>query len=41
MIAAGFVANGARVYISSRKAGVCDATAERLSKEFDGECLTP
>ena len=38
MIAAGFVANGARVYISSRKAGVCDATAERLSKEFDGEC---
>ncbi|MCS5574218.1 MAG: SDR family NAD(P)-dependent oxidoreductase, partial [Pseudomonadales bacterium] len=30
MIAAGFVANGARVYISSRKAGVCDTTAERL-----------
>ena len=38
MIAAGFVANGARVYISSRKSGVCDVTAERLSKEFDGEC---
>jgi NAD(P)-dependent dehydrogenase (short-subunit alcohol dehydrogenase family) len=28
MIAAGFLANGARVYISSRKADVCDATAK-------------
>ena len=32
MIAAGFLANGAKVYISSRKAEVCDATAERLAK---------
>ena len=32
MIAAGFLANGARVYISSRKADVCDATAKRLSE---------
>ena len=38
MIAAGFVANGAKVYISSRKAEACDATAERLSIEFGGEC---
>ena len=30
MIAAGFLAAGAKVYISSRKADVCDATAERL-----------
>ncbi len=38
MIAAGFVANGAKVYISSRKADICDAAAKRLSEEFDGEC---
>jgi len=40
MIAAGFLANGAKVYISSRKAAVCDATAERLAKEFGGECIS-
>lgn len=38
MIAAGFVAHGVRTYISSRKAEVCDSTAERLSR--DGECLS-
>ncbi len=38
MMAAGFVANGARVYISSRKAEACNATAERLAAEYDGEC---
>ncbi len=27
MIAAGFLANGAKVYISSRKAAACDETA--------------
>ncbi|MFZ9018208.1 MAG: SDR family NAD(P)-dependent oxidoreductase, partial [Ilumatobacteraceae bacterium] len=27
MIAAGFLANGAKVYISSRKADACEATA--------------
>ena len=31
MIAEGFVANGAKTYISSRKAEACDATAARLS----------
>ena len=40
MIAAGFVANGAKVYISSRKAEVCDATAARLAEEYDGECIS-
>ncbi len=40
MIAAGFLANGATVCISSRKAEVCDATAKRLSDEYDGECIS-
>ena len=31
MIAAGFLINGARVYINSRKADVCDETAARLA----------
>jgi NAD(P)-dependent dehydrogenase (short-subunit alcohol dehydrogenase family) len=31
MIAAGFLAQGAKVYISSRKAADCDATAKELS----------
>ena len=37
MIARGFVENGARVYITARKAEDCLATAERLSKY--GECI--
>lgn len=40
MIAAGFLANGARVFISSRKADVCDATATRLAGEHGGECVS-
>jgi NAD(P)-dependent dehydrogenase (short-subunit alcohol dehydrogenase family) len=40
MIAAGFLAHGAKVYISSRKADVCDATARRLTEEFGGECIS-
>lgn len=40
MIAAGFLAHGAKVYISSRKKDVCDATAERLSAEHGGECIS-
>jgi 2-deoxy-D-gluconate 3-dehydrogenase len=39
MIAAGFLANGAKVYISARKADVCAATANRLSEAYDGECI--
>ncbi|MDE2639269.1 MAG: SDR family NAD(P)-dependent oxidoreductase, partial [Chloroflexota bacterium] len=39
MIAAGFLAHGAKVYISSRKADVCTETATRLMGEFGGECI--
>ena len=39
MIAAGFLANGAKVYISSRKAEACEATAKRLVENFGGECI--
>ena len=40
MIAAGFLAHGAKVYISSRKAEVCDETARRLGEQFGGECIS-
>jgi len=40
MIAAGFLANGAKVYISSRKADVCDATAARLAETYGGVCVS-
>ncbi|HEY1153326.1 MAG TPA: SDR family NAD(P)-dependent oxidoreductase [Pseudolabrys sp.] len=40
MIAAGFLAQGAaRVYISARKAGPCEATAKELTAAYDGECI--
>ena len=38
MIARAYVQAGARVYISSRKADVCDAVAQELSQE--GECIS-
>lgn len=38
MIARGYIAAGAKVYISSRKADVCDAMAAELSAE--GECVS-
>ncbi|MFS0884068.1 SDR family oxidoreductase [Aeromicrobium sp. 179-A 4D2 NHS] len=38
MIAEGFLKQGARVYISARKAEACDATAEELS-QF-GQCVS-
>ena len=38
MIARGYVENGARVYISSRKADVCDRMAEELSEH--GSCTS-
>jgi 2-deoxy-D-gluconate 3-dehydrogenase len=38
MIAAGFLKNGAKVYISSRKTDVCEETAKRLSDTFGGSC---
>jgi 2-deoxy-D-gluconate 3-dehydrogenase len=39
MIAAGFLANGAKVYISSRKAEACDAAVERLTAAYGGKCV--
>ena len=39
MIAEGFIAQGARVYISSRKAGICDEAARELSAG-GGECFS-
>src|SRR5258708_5109585 len=40
MIAAGFLNQGAaRVYISARKAGPCEATAKELTAEYNGECI--
>jgi 2-deoxy-D-gluconate 3-dehydrogenase len=39
MIAEGFLMHGAKVYISSRKADRCDATAEALSSE-GGTCIS-
>ena len=38
MIAEGFVANGVRTYISSRKADACNATAARLAGQ--GDCIS-
>jgi NAD(P)-dependent dehydrogenase (short-subunit alcohol dehydrogenase family) len=40
MIAAGFLAQGAaRVYITARKAGPCEATANELTAANGGECI--
>jgi NAD(P)-dependent dehydrogenase (short-subunit alcohol dehydrogenase family) len=38
MIARGFIEQGARVYISSRKADVCESTARELSRD-GGTCI--
>jgi NAD(P)-dependent dehydrogenase (short-subunit alcohol dehydrogenase family) len=40
MIAGGLLSHGVKVYISSRKAEACDATAKRLSETFGGECIS-
>jgi NAD(P)-dependent dehydrogenase (short-subunit alcohol dehydrogenase family) len=40
MISSGFLAQGAaRVYITARKAGPCEATAKELTSLFEGECI--
>jgi NAD(P)-dependent dehydrogenase (short-subunit alcohol dehydrogenase family) len=39
MIAEGFIAQGAKVYISARKADACDQTAAELSRE-GGTCIS-
>jgi NAD(P)-dependent dehydrogenase (short-subunit alcohol dehydrogenase family) len=38
MIARGYVENGAKVYITARKADACDTLAKELSKQ--GECIS-
>ncbi|MDX2202173.1 MAG: SDR family oxidoreductase [Hyphomicrobiaceae bacterium] len=40
MIAAGFLASGAKVYISSRKAETCDAAAKKLADTYGGTCIS-
>ncbi|KAK3806771.1 MAG: hypothetical protein J3Q66DRAFT_358433 [Benniella sp.] len=40
MIAHGFIVNGAKVYISSRSADVCDKVAKELTKLGPGECVS-
>jgi NAD(P)-dependent dehydrogenase (short-subunit alcohol dehydrogenase family) len=40
MIAAGFLSQGAaKVYITARKAGPCEATAKELTELYSGECV--
>jgi NAD(P)-dependent dehydrogenase (short-subunit alcohol dehydrogenase family) len=40
MIAAGFLSQGAaKVYITARKAGPCEATAKELMAAYGGECI--
>jgi len=40
MIAAGFLSHGAaKIYITARKAGPCEATAKELTAEYGGECV--
>ncbi|KAL1921460.1 uncharacterized protein VTP21DRAFT_11176 [Calcarisporiella thermophila] len=40
MIASGFVSNGAKVYISSSTAEVCDQVADQLSQQGPGVCVS-
>ena len=39
MIARGYIENGAKVYITARKAAPCEATAKELAAEYGGECV--
>ena len=39
MIAAGFLANGVKVYITARKEAPLIEKAEELSEKFSGECI--
>ena len=40
MIASAYLANGATVYITSRKADVCDAKAIELSERYNAQCTS-
>ena len=39
MIAAGFLANGVKVYITARKEAPLMEKAQELSEKFNGECI--
>ncbi|KAJ2359074.1 hypothetical protein H4S02_010731, partial [Coemansia sp. RSA 2611] len=39
MISQGFVKNGAKVYITSRKAQVLEKTAKELTEQGPGQCI--
>ena len=39
MIAAGFLANGVKVYITARKEAPLIEKAKELSEKFNGECI--
>lgn len=39
MITSGFLANGAKVYISARKAPALMEKAKELSEKYNGECI--
>ena len=39
MIASGFLANGAKVYITARKEEALITKAEELSNEYNAECI--
>ena len=40
MIAAAFLSNGVKVYISARKADPCDQKAIELSEKYGSECIS-
>ena len=40
MIASAYLANGAKVYITARKAAACDNKAIELSEKYNAECIS-
>ena len=40
MIASAYLANGAKVYITARKAEACDNNAGELSEKYNAECIS-
>ena len=40
MIASAYLANGAKVYITARKAEACNNKASELSEKYNAECIS-
>ena len=40
MIASAYLANGAKVYITARKAEACNDKANELSERYNAECIS-